>query len=55
MSKWAQVLAMKIKRNRRRLVQRYRPTRDPLREILSLDEFHHENAISKTNVRDRDF
>ena len=33
-----------LPRDRQRLVDRDRAARDPLREILALDEFHHERA-----------
>ena len=31
-------------RDRQRLVERDRAARDPLREVLALDELHHERA-----------
>ena len=45
-------------RDRQRFVERDRPARDALREILTLDEFHHQRAdaagfFEAVNVRDR--
>ena len=40
-------------RDRQRLVERDRAPRDPLRQVLALDEFHHERGARPPTSRDR--
>ena len=38
-------------RDRQRLVERDRPARDPLREIVAFDQFHHERGDAAGSSR----
>ena len=40
-----------LRRDRQRLIERDRATRDALREILALDEFHHEGGHAPASSR----
>ncbi len=44
-----------LRRDRQRLVDRDRPARDPLRQVLPLDQFHHERreAVTRFEAVDR--
>ena len=42
----------KLPRDMQRFVHRQRTARDPLREVLALDELHHERALAASAGRE---